>query len=145
MIFLSRPVSGLRLRPRLRGFLGIRELDSGGLEALLVKNIWAFSQLDLTPPERDAFLLTNLPDALLRRLPIYVRSDGEVGDAQNAFVEGSWRIPASLRGACSHCATIVGPGRPGTSAAHSDSVDTGQPDRDGIVRCRSSSLALRDP
>jgi len=95
--FLVPSCIGAELRPSLRSHLGIRELDSAGLEALLAKNLQAFSQLELTPTERDAFLLTNVPDALLRQLPIHVRSDGTVGDADNAFVEGSWPIPASLR------------------------------------------------
>lgn len=111
--FLVPSCIGAELRPRLRSYLGIRELDSAGLEALLVKNLQAFSRLELTPPERDAFLLTKLPDALLRRLPIHVRSDGEVGDAQNAFVEGSWRIPASLR---EHVLTVELSSDPGVRA-----------------------------
>ncbi|RWA68020.1 hypothetical protein [Mesorhizobium sp.] len=111
--FLVPSCIGVELRPRLRSYLGIRELDSGGLEALLAKNLQAFAQLEVTPPEREAFLLTNLPDALLRRLPIHVRSDGAVGDAHNAFVEGSWSIPASLR---KHVLTVQLSPEPGVRA-----------------------------
>ena len=95
--FLVPSCIGAELRPKIRSYLGIRALDSGGLEALLEKNLQSFSELELSASERDAFLLTDLPDALLRRLPIHGRSDGAVGDAEDAFVEGSWSIPASLR------------------------------------------------
>ena len=95
--FLVPSCIAAELRPRLRIYLGIRTLDCGGLEALLEKNLQSFSELELSASERDAFLLTDLPDALLRRLPIHVRSDGALGDAENAFVEGNWSIPASLR------------------------------------------------
>lgn len=95
--FLVPSCIGAELRPRIRSHLGIRALDSGGLEALLEKNLHSFSELELSASERDAFLLTDLSDALLLRLPIHRRSDGTVGDAQNAFVESSWSIPASLR------------------------------------------------
>ena len=111
--FLVPSCIGAELRPRLRSYLGIRELDSSGLEALLTKNIQAFLQLELTPPEREAFLLTSLPDGLLLRLPIHVRSDGAVGNAENAFVENSWPIPASLR---EHVLTVQLSSDPGVRA-----------------------------
>lgn len=85
------------LTPRVRAHLGIRTLDTPGLEALLEKNADVIPKLEPTETEREAFLLTGLSDALLRRLPIHSRSDGSVGTAENVFREVHWPIPLSLR------------------------------------------------
>ena len=85
------------LTPKLRTYLGIVALDTEGLEALLDKHCDAIAQLEPTASEREAFLQTQLSDSLLRRLPIHVRSDGAIGDAENVFREADWPIPATLR------------------------------------------------
>ena len=85
------------LTPRVRAHLGIRTLDTPGLEALFEKNADAIPKLEPTETEREAFLLTGLSDALLRRLPIHSRSDGSVGTAENVFREVDWPIPLSLK------------------------------------------------
>ena len=46
--------------------------------------------------EREAFLLTDLSDSLLQRLPIHARSDGTVGDADGIYRKADWPIPAAL-------------------------------------------------
>ena len=65
------------LTPKLQQHIGIRPLDTAAMEALLERNLDGISELHPTALERDAFLLTQLPDTLLRRLPIHVRSDGD--------------------------------------------------------------------
>ena len=85
------------LTPKLRTYLGIVALDTEGLEALLDRHRDAIAQLEPTASEREAFLQTQLSDSLLRRLPIHVRSDGAIGDAENVFREADWPIPAALR------------------------------------------------
>lgn len=85
------------LTPKLRTYLGIVALDTEGLEALLDRRRDAIAQLEPTAAECEAFLQTQLSDSLLRRLPIHVRSDGEIGDAENVFHEADWPIPATLR------------------------------------------------
>jgi hypothetical protein len=85
------------LTPKLRTYLGIEALDTEGLEALLDRHRDAIAQLEPTASEREAFLQTQLSDSLLRRLPIHVRSDGAIGDAENVFREADWPIPAALR------------------------------------------------
>jgi hypothetical protein len=85
------------LTPKLRTYLGIVALDTEGLEALLDRHRDAIAQLEPTAAEREAFLQTQLSDSLLRRLPIHVRSDGAIGDAENVFREADWPIPATLR------------------------------------------------
>jgi hypothetical protein len=85
------------LTPRLRTYLGIVALDTEGLEALLDRHLDAIAQLEPTADEREAFLQTQLSDSLLRRLPIHLRSDGAVGDAEDVFREDDWPIPAALR------------------------------------------------
>src|SRR5439155_26768900 len=64
---------------------------------LLDRHHDAIVQLEPTAAEREAFLQTQLSDSLLRRLPIHVRSDGAIGDAENVFHEADWPIPARLR------------------------------------------------
>jgi hypothetical protein len=85
------------LTPRLRTYLGIAALETKGLEALLERHRDAIAQLEPTASEREAFLQTQLSDSLLRRLPIHVRSDGAIGDAENVFREADWPIPTTLR------------------------------------------------
>jgi hypothetical protein len=95
--FLIPPRIADELTPRLRNHIGVRGLDTAGLETLLDKNFDGFRQLELTESEREAFLETRLTDSLLRRLPIHARSDGTIGDAENVFREADWPIPLSLR------------------------------------------------
>lgn len=85
------------LTPKLRTYLGIVALDTARLEALLERHRDAIAQLEPTASEREAFLQTQLSDSLLRRLPIHLRSDGEIGDAENVFREADWPIPVALR------------------------------------------------
>lgn len=85
------------LTPKLRTYLGIVALDTEGLEALLDRHRDAIAKLEPTAAEREAFLQTQLSDSLLRRLPIHVRSNGAIGDAENVFREADWPIPATLR------------------------------------------------
>jgi hypothetical protein len=85
------------LTPKLRTYLGIVALDTEGIEALFDRHCDAIAQLEPTAAEREAFLQTQLSDLLLRRLPIHVRADGAIGDAENVFREADWPIPATLR------------------------------------------------
>ncbi|GIL01093.1 MAG: hypothetical protein BroJett030_09920 [Alphaproteobacteria bacterium] len=85
------------LTPRLRQHIGIRALDTPGMEALLERDISAIAYVQPTPVECEAFLLTQLSDLLLRRLPIHARSDGTIGSAEGVFREDNWPIPAVLR------------------------------------------------
>lgn len=85
------------LTPKLRTYLGIEALDTERLEAFLDRHRDTVAQLEPTAAERDAFLQTQLSDSLLRRLPIHVRADGAISDAENVFREADWPIPASLR------------------------------------------------
>lgn len=66
------------------------------MEAFLERDVNAIARIQLTPIERDAFLLSQLADALLRRLPIHLRSDGTTGNAENVFREADWPIPEAL-------------------------------------------------
>jgi hypothetical protein len=84
------------LTPRLRQHIGVTALDMPRTAALLERAVDLIAALQLTSNERDAFLLTQLPDPLLRRLPIHVRSDGTVGNAENVFREGDWKVPPAL-------------------------------------------------
>ena len=84
------------LTPTLQQHIGIRPLDTAAMEGLLERNLDGISGLHPTALERDGFLLTQLPDTLLRRLPIHVRSDGTTGNAENVFREADWPIPEAL-------------------------------------------------
>ena len=64
---------------------------------MLERNLDGIPGLHPTALERDGFLLTQLPDPLLRRLPIHVRSDGTTGNAENVFREAGWPIPEALK------------------------------------------------
>ncbi len=85
------------LTPKLRHHIGITALDTPGLAALLEQDVDVITRLQPTSAERDAFLLTQLPDSLLRRLPIHARSDGTIGNAEYVFREADWTIPEALR------------------------------------------------
>ncbi|OAF12399.1 hypothetical protein AYJ54_06095 [Bradyrhizobium centrolobii] len=85
------------LMPRLRQHIGITALDTPRMEALLERDVDAVARIQLSPIERDAFLLTQLSDPLLRRLPIHARSDATTGNADNVFREADWPIPEALR------------------------------------------------
>jgi hypothetical protein len=85
------------LTPRLRQHIGITGLDTPRMEALLERDVNAIGRIQLSPTERDAFLLTQLSDPLLRRLPIHVRSDATTGNAENVFREVDWPIPEALK------------------------------------------------
>lgn len=91
------------LTPRLRSWLGIAILDTAAIHMLLNENIDEISGLEPTPEECEVFLCAELPQSLLRRLPIHPRSDGTVGNAANAFVMTDFAVPASLR---AHVLTI---------------------------------------
>jgi len=92
----SRVASELTQKTRSR--LGIRSFDTPGLEALFDKYADIIPELRPTESERESFLLTDLPDSLLRRLPIHGRSDGSIGKADDGlFREADWAVPASLR------------------------------------------------
>jgi hypothetical protein len=119
------------LPPRRRKSLGIAALDAEGLEALLERNLDVVAQLEPMAPERDALLLTKLPDDLLQRLPIYVRSDGTFGDATGAYYEADWPIPAALR---AHVRTIA----PSTNARQAQQriVTAWSPERQRDVALR---------
>ena len=95
--FLISPRIAEELSERLRRHLGARALDTSHLEVLFEESPSAFADLELTEPEKEAFLRTKISDLLLRRLPIHDRSDGTVGDAEGVFREADWPIPASLR------------------------------------------------
>lgn len=89
---------------KMRNRLGIRSLDTPGLEILLEKNVDTIPELELTKAEREAFLLTDISDSLLRRLPIHGRSDGSISLADGLYREGEWRVPVSLR---EHVITVI--------------------------------------
>ena len=95
--FLVPPDIVVELTPRLRTHLGMKTLDTESLETLLEKYLGAVEHLTLTGAEREAFLLANLSDSLLRRLPIHARSDATIGDLKDVFREADWPIPRSLR------------------------------------------------
>ncbi|WP_290482030.1 sacsin N-terminal ATP-binding-like domain-containing protein, partial [Hyphomonas sp. UBA3201] len=85
------------LTPRLRQHIGITALDTSGMTALLERDVNVIASVQLTSLERDAFLLAQFPDSLLRSLPIHVRSDGTMSTAENVFREADWPIPEELR------------------------------------------------
>ena len=91
----SRIAEGLSAK--LRRHLHIDVLDSPGIEALLEEDLGIVSRLEPTESEREAFLLTVFSDSLLRRLPIHVRCDGTVGNADGIYWEADWPIPAVLK------------------------------------------------
>jgi hypothetical protein len=75
----------------------VRVLGTEGLSALLERAVGKVAQLEPTEAERDAFLRTDMPDVLLRELPIHALSDGTVGSAEGTYREGDWAVPTSLR------------------------------------------------
>lgn len=95
--FLVPTTMADELTPRLRQHIGITALDTSGMAALFERDVNVIASIQPMPVERDAFLLTQLPDSLLRRLPIHVRSDGTVGTAEKVFREAAWPIPEVLR------------------------------------------------
>ena len=95
--FLVPSDIAVELTSRLRTHLGMKMLDTESFEALLEKHLDAIEGLRLTGAEREAFLLANLSDSLLRHLPIHVRSDATIGDLKDVFREADWPIPRSLR------------------------------------------------
>jgi hypothetical protein len=85
------------LPQKLRQHIGITPLDTPGIAALLERDVGVIADIQPTSAERDAFLLMQLPDSLLRRLPIHVRSDGIIGNLEGVFREADWKIPETLR------------------------------------------------
>ena len=80
-----------------REYIGISTLDSRGIEAIFVRNADALLDPGLTEMERDAILQMDIPDSVLRSLPIHVRYDGTVGNAEGVFLATeAWPIPESL-------------------------------------------------
>ena len=80
--------------------LRIRDLDAPILERLIEDSMDTVFKLHLEESERRAFFKADLPDKLLRRLPIHDRSDGTVASAEGLFREEEvgWPIPDGLRG-----------------------------------------------
>ena len=76
---------------------GVTDMDTPRFERLIVEGCTEFRDLRPTKPERIAFLKTDLPDDLLRRLPIHDRSDGTAGPADGLFRVDGWPVPISLR------------------------------------------------
>ena len=95
--FLVPSDIAVELTPRLRAHLGMKTLDGESLEALLEKHLDEIARLTMAGTEREAFLLANLSDSLLRDLPIHARSDETIGDLKDVFREADWPIPRSLR------------------------------------------------
>lgn len=87
------------LSPRVRRHLGIEVLDEPRIETLLGDGLDAVSRLAPTEAEREAFLLIDFSDSLLRRLPIHALSDGVVGRADGVYVEieSEWPVPTTLK------------------------------------------------
>ena len=85
------------LSENLRGHIGIDVLDVPRIEVLLDENLDEIPRLDPTEQEREALLRIHLPVSLLQRLPIHVRSDGAVGDADGIYREADWPIPEALK------------------------------------------------
>lgn len=85
------------LTPKLQQHIGIRALDTAGMEALIEQNLDAIPGLHPTELEREAFMLIQFSDSLLRRLPIHARSDGTTGNAENVFREADWPLPETLK------------------------------------------------
>lgn len=85
------------LSERLRRHLGIDVLDKPSIECLFETDPVAISRLEPTESEREAFLLIDLSDSLLWRLPIHARSDGAIGNADGIYWEAEWPIPAALK------------------------------------------------
>lgn len=78
--------------------IGIRGLDTPGLEQLITDSIGVFPDLAPDESERKSLLKTDLSNYLLRRLPIHDRSDGTVDNATESFWEGTeWAVPCQLR------------------------------------------------
>ena len=92
------------LTSKLRDFLGMAEIDTAAIEALLEEHVDSIASFEPTATECEAFLQSGLSDGLLRRLPIHTRSDGTVGGAENAFAEADFAVPPSLR---DHVLTIA--------------------------------------
>lgn len=88
-----------------REYIGVTTLDNRGIEALFVGNADALLDPRLTETERDAILQMDIPDSVVRALPIHVRSDGTVDHAEGVFLAiEAWPIPASLS---AHVQTVV--------------------------------------
>ena len=124
----SRIAEGLSAK--LRSHLNINILDAPGIKALFEGCLDTISRLRPTESEREAFLLTDLSDSLLQRLPIHARSDGTVGDADGICREADWPIPAAL----THVAKIL------PKWAHDSWETTPKNTTSG----RSSPLEIRD-
>ena len=97
------------LSRKQREYIGVGTLDNPGIEALFERNPDALLVARLTETERDAILQMEISDNVLVRLPIHVRSDGTVGNAEGVFLESAWPIPALLR---EHVRTVVLSGCP---------------------------------
>ena len=86
------------LSPMMRNTIGIKDLDTAGLERLIEDSIDTLVELDLSETERKALLKSGLGQDLLRRLPIHDRSDDTIGSAEGLFREdGGWPIPDRLQ------------------------------------------------
>ena len=80
-----------------REYIRVATLDNRGIEVLFEHNADALLDPRLTETERDAILQTDIPDAVLRALPIHLRSNGTVGNAEGIFLATeAWPIPESL-------------------------------------------------
>ena len=95
--FVVPSAIAVELTPRLHAHLAMKPFDTESLQALLEENLDSIATVTQTGPEREAFLMTTLPDSLLRRLPIHALSDGTIGALQHVFREADWGIPVSLR------------------------------------------------
>jgi hypothetical protein len=85
------------LKPAMQGHLGVIAMDGDGLGQLLTAHADALASMNLRDAEITALLVSDVPDADLRALPIFPATDGRRYPAGAVHREtANWNVPPAL-------------------------------------------------
>lgn len=97
--FLVANAVAQELKPAMQGHLGVIAMDGDGLGQLLTAHADALASMNLLDAEITALLVSEVPDADLRALPIFSATDGRRYPAGAVHREiASWNVPPALAG-----------------------------------------------
>lgn len=95
--FLVANAVAQELKPAMHGHLGVIAMDGDGLGQLLTAHADALASMNLRDAEITALLVSDVPDADLRALPIFSATDGRRYPAGAVHREtANWNVPPAL-------------------------------------------------
>jgi hypothetical protein len=95
--FLVANAVAQELKPTMQSHLGVIAMDGDGLGQLLTAHADALASMSLRDEEITALLVSDVPDADLRALPIFSATDGRRYPAGAVHREiANWNVPPAL-------------------------------------------------